>query len=178
MDCCEHAALKCSLKWSGPPVLSSSVIGWKPPDKQANGGWTVKEGAAWLEPRSRWGPTGVLPGSCWDRSVWRRFRRRRCLTRRFTSCGLSFDCCCSLFSPLVWTWISVCPWTRKLALCSAELLQNSRCCSGWKHNVSRWPLIKWFCCWSLKKNFRRTFPGPGFCRDCLERFFQNKWRDD
>lgn len=146
MDYCEHAALKCSLKWSGPPVLSSSVIGWKPPNKQANGGWTEKEGAACA---GAWIPLG----SCWDWSVWRRFRRRRCLTRRFTSCGLSLRTILILlivavpfFSPLVQTWISVCPWTRKLALCSAELLQNSRCSSGWKHNVSRWPLIQWFWC--------------------------------
>lgn len=93
MDSCEYVASKCSLNWFGPPASSSNVIGWKPPNKQANRGWTEKEGSglagAPVPLGSRWGPTGVPRVPCCDWSIWRRFRRRRCFTRHFTSCGLS-----------------------------------------------------------------------------------------
>lgn len=123
------------LKWFGPPVPSCSVIFWKPPNNQAEGGWTEK-GAAWLEPRSRWGPSGVPLGSFLGLAGIG--ASGRALGVAVVSLAVPLPVAFSLrtilillivdvpfFSPppsLVWAWISACQWNRKLTLCSAEPL--------------------------------------------------------
>lgn len=157
-------------------VLSSSVIGWKPPDKQANGGWTVKEGAAWLEPRSRWGPAGIgrSGGGLGVAAVWLAVSLPvafLCGTILillivavpfFPSCG--YLCVREPGSSLF--VLQNCSRTHAAALDGNTMSAGGRWSNGFAAEAKK------------KKNFRRTFPGPGFCRDCLERFFQNKWRDD
>lgn len=166
MDYCEHAALKCSLKWFGPPCVEQQRDWLEAREQTSKRRLNSKR-------RSGLAAASIPLGSCWDWPVWRRFGRRRCLTRRFTSCGLS------LRTILILLIVAV-PFFPSCVTVDVCVSVNQEARSLFCRAAAELTLLLWMETHGrpvaadqmvLMQKLKKHFQAPGFCRDCLERFF-------